>query len=376
MADEPARIAHIIGKLNAAGVEAVMNNYYRSIDRSVYQFDYFIEADGACEPPEELKALGARYFVLPPYRHIFRYIKVLKRYLRENRYPIVHSGMNALSVFPLYAAWAAGVPVRINHNHSTAGKGEAKRNAVKYLLRPFAKLFATHYAACSRYAGEWLFGKRASAKGKVTIFNNAIDAARFRFDPAVRSEVRRELGIEDKFVLGHVGRFCCQKNHEFLLEVFRELHEREPDSVLLLVGTGELRGRTEARASELGLAGAVIFMGVRNDVHRLYQAMDAFALPSLYEGLPLVGVEAQAAGLPCVISDRMTKDTVIIGSTKIVPLAEGPGKWAERILEMRTTERRDTSAAIKSAGFDITDEVKKLEAYYASALSDMKKSGR
>ena len=222
----PIRVAHVIGKLNAAGVEAVVNNYYRNIDHTKYQFDFIIDSDGACQPPQELIDMGARYYVVPPYQKLFQHIKALIKLFKENNYKIVHSGMNTLAPISMYCAWRAGIPVRINHNHSTAGKGEIKKNIMKYCLRPFAKCFATHYAACSRFAGEWLFGKKMVESGKVTIFNNAIDIEKFKFNEKVRTEVRNKLGIEDKFVIGHVGRFEYQKNHEFLIDVFKTLHDR------------------------------------------------------------------------------------------------------------------------------------------------------
>ena len=180
MPDKPIRVAHVIGKLNAAGVEAVVNNFYRNIDHSKYQFDYFIDADSNCEPPQELIDMGARYFIIPPYQKLFQHIKELTRLFKENKYQIVHSGMNTLAPISMYCAWKASVPVRINHNHSTAGKGETKKNILKYCLRPFAKCFATDYCACSEYAGEWLFGKRMMKQGKVTVFKNAIDLDKFK----------------------------------------------------------------------------------------------------------------------------------------------------------------------------------------------------
>lgn len=361
---EPIRVAHVIGKLNAAGVEAVINNYYRNIDHNKFQFDYIIDSDGECQPPQELINMGARYFVVPPYQKLPQHIKALTKIFRENKYQIVHSGMNTLAPISMFCAWRAGVPVRINHNHSTAGKGETKRNILKYMLRPFAKCFATHYAACSKYAGEWLLGKRMMQNKKVTVFNNAIDAKKFSFNPIVRDEVRKELGIEEKYVIGHVGRFCFQKNHEFIIDTFNEVHKIDSNAILLLIGIGDLQDKIKKKVKSLNLEDSVFFLGVRKDVDRLYQAMDIFVLPSHYEGLPVVGVEAQAAGLPCLLSDQMTKETVILSETKMLPLKAGPKKWAEQIEEMNSIKHRNTLEEIKKAGFDIHLEAKKLEKYY------------
>lgn len=368
MAEKTIRIAHIIGKLNAGGVEAVVNNYYRNIDHTKYQFDFFIDSDGACQPPQELIDMGARYFVIPPYQNLFQYIKTLTKYFKENHYKIVHSNMNTLAFFSLFAAWLAHVPVRINHNHSTAAKGEAKKNVLKYALRPFATVFATHYGACSRFAGEWLFGKKLVNEGKVTIFNNAINTEKYKFDPVVRNEVRTELKLNNQFVIGHVGRFCFQKNHEFLIDVFNEIYKKEMNSLLLLVGIGELQEEIQKKVHQLNLQNNVIFLGARNDVSRIYQAMDVFVLPSRYEGLPVVGVEAQTAGLPCVLSNQMTSETVMVKETKVLPLNVGAEAWASAVLANKGKIRKNVTADIKKAGFDIKTEAKKMEIYYDKVI--------
>ena len=384
---EPERVAHIIGKLNAAGVEAVVNNYYRNMDREKYQFDYFIDSDSSFDPPQEMIDLGARYYVIPPYQHLPQYLKELTRLFRENNYKIVHSGMNTLAVFSLYAAKKAGVPIRINHNHSTASRGEIKKNILKYLLRPFAKAFATDYVACSRYAGEWLFGKKSMERGEVTIFNNAIDLNRYRYDEDIRikkrADLSREFGIslddgqESRLVIGHVGRFCFQKNHEFLIEIFEKVHDRRPDAVLLLIGIGELTDDIKTLVREKGLTDSVIFTGARSDVNELYQAMDVFVLPSRYEGLPVVGVEAQAAGLPCILSTSMTAETKMLDTTVMIDLSEGAERWADAVLRAVCNDneqfkgRQDTSDEIRQAGFDISTEGVRLREFYDEKISGL-----
>jgi len=368
MVDEPIRIAHVIGKLNAAGVEAVVNNYYRFIDHSKYQFDYFIDSDSNCQPPQELIDMGARYYVIPPYQKLPQHIKVLTKYFKQNKYQIVHSGMNTLAPISLFCAWKAGVPIRINHNHSTAGKGETKKNILKYALRPFAKCFATHYAACSKYAGKWLFGNKMIESGKVNIFNNAINVDRYKYNPDIRAEVRHELGIDNKFVVGHVGRFCYQKNHNFLIDIFKAVHDQSKDSILLLIGIGELVYEIKEKVNRLGLMDSVLFLGARNDVNRLYQAMDVFVLPSFYEGLPVVGVEAQSAGLPCVFSDKMTKETILLNSTIMLSLNAKSYDWAKEILKRESFIRQNVESLIREKCFDIKTEGITLTQYYDSIL--------
>lgn len=368
MNGEPVRIAQVIGKLSAGGVESVVYNYYRHMDHTKFQFDFFIDADSACPPRQELIDMGARYFVVPPYQKLPQHIRALIRLFRENQYKIVHAHMNTLAVFSLFAAWVAGVPVRICHNHSTAGRGEGGKNTLKYLLRPFAKLFATNLCSCSEYAGRWLFGRRAMEQGDVTVFQNAIELNRFGFDPVVRAEVRRELALEDSFVVGHVGRFCFQKNHRFLIEIFAAIRKRRPDAILLLVGDGGLLDSVKDQVLQLGLKNAVRFLGVREDVGRLYQAMDVFVLPSRYEGLPVVGVEAQAAGLPCLVSDRVTQEAQLTGNFKFMPLAAGAERWATEVVSAGGERRGDTSGALREAGFDIVQRASSLQEYYRSAF--------
>ena len=366
---EPIRIAQVVGKMMNGGVEAVVMNYYRHIDRSKVQFDFIVDEDSTYIPREEIESLGGRIYIIPAYQKINKYLPALIKLFKENNYKIVHSHINTLSVFPLYAAKKAGVPVRIAHNHSTAAPGEWKKNILKYTLRPFAKVYATHYAACSKYAGEWLFGKKSMERGEVTIFNNAIDLDKFKYDENVRNEVRKELGLEGKFVIGHVGRFCYQKNQEFLIDVFEEVYKQNPNAVLMLVGDGPDREKIEEKVKQSNLSGQVLFLGNRNDANRMYQAMDVFVLPSRYEGLPVVGVEAQAAGLPCVMSDKMTEETKMTGSTQFLSIDNGINNWVEYIQNKAEFQRNASAYGdILKAGFSISERASKMEAFYLACI--------
>lgn len=365
---KPVRIAQVIGKLNAAGVEAVINNYYRNLDHDRFQFDYYIDADSTFEPPQALKDMGARYYVIPPYQHLFRHMRDLVRFFKAEKYEIVHVNMNTLAVFALCAAWIAGVPVRINHNHSTAGKGEPLRNIMKYSLRPFAKLFATDYCACSEESGAWLFGKRVMERRQVTVFHNAVSVCRFQYDEGIRQGVRSELGLKDCFVVGHVGRFCVQKNHELIIQIFHEFSKLKPDSRLLLVGVGERMEYIRQRIAAAGLSEKVILLGARKDVERIYQAMDVFMLPSLYEGLPVVAVEAQVSGLPVICSDKIPEAALLLPESRRISLSETPKRWAQILLETRTGDRKKATGYLKGSIYDIESEAKKLQDYYEARL--------
>lgn len=332
---EPIRVAQVVGKMVGGGVEAVVMNYYRHIDRSKVQFDFLVDADSTLVPREEIESLGGRVFVIPPYQHPIAYQRELLELFRSEGWPIVHSHVNALSVFPLRAAKRAGVPVRIAHSHSTSGRGEHARNAMKAVLRCFSNVYPTHRMACSRYAGEWLFKRGAN----FDLVYNAIDLSRFAFDPDVRAKARDELGLsEGQLAVGHVGRFMPQKNHGFLVDAFAGVACRRDDTVLLLVGDGEGRSAVERRVADLGLEGRVLFLGQRSDVDRLYQAFDVFVLPSLYEGLPLVAVEAQRVGLPCLLADTITREIDVTGECSFLSI-DDVSFWVEALKGIETGPR-------------------------------------
>ena len=362
---EPIRIAQMMTDMNYGGVEMVVMNYYRHIDRTKVQFDFFALEGSAVPQREEIEQLGGRVYIVPKYTHLPEYEKEIVRLFKQNQYKIVHSHMNTLSVFSLWGAKKAGIPNRIAHNHSTAGKGETKKNIIKYALRPFAKIYPTKLCACSRYAGEWLYGKNAEFQ----VFNNAIDLSRYSYDPQKAAAVRKELGLEDKLVVGHIGRFCYQKNHDFLIDIFNEIHKQRQEAFLLLIGEGELEQDIRNKVKELGLTDSVRFMGKQKDTSKFYQAMDCFVLPSRYEGLPVVGVEAQAAGVPCVMADVVTPETKILESTAFVSPEESAVKWAMAVLESTSHyQKKDTSVEMRKAGFDIVTEAEKLERFYYKLL--------
>ena len=369
---EPIRIAQIIGKWVGGGVEAVVMNYYRHIDKGKIQFDFICDDDSTNIPYEEIEKLGGKVILIPPYQKVFKYHRELKRVLKENNYKIVHSHINTLSVFSLWAAKSAKVPVRIAHSHSTTNKKEKKKNLLKQVLRPFAKMFATDYMCCSELAGRWLFGDKEYDKGNVYLLNNAIDLDKFKYDEKIRKEKRKELNIDDNtLVIGHIGRFVVQKNHTFLIDIFNELHKKENNSILLLAGQGPLMDEIKNKVKGLKLEDCVKFLGQRNDANELYQAFDVFLLPSLYEGLPVVGVEAQASGNLCYLSDDMTKETKVLDSTVFMSLSNTPEEWASNILkDIKKYKKHDTKKEVSNYGFNIEKEANKLEDKYMEIMGD------
>ena len=209
---EPIVVAQVMGKMNGGGVEAVIMNYYRHIDRTKVQFDFICDEDSTNIPYEEIQKLGGHVILCPPYQKLFKYMKFLEKLFREKKYHIVHSNINTLSVFPLRAAKKAGVPVRIAHSHNTSSLRELKRNIAKDVLRKHSRRYATVLFACSETAGQYQFGKRALRTGKISIINNALDVEAFRYDGNARMVLRMEIGLkENDFVIGHIGRFVAQK---------------------------------------------------------------------------------------------------------------------------------------------------------------------
>lgn len=364
---EPVHIAQIMGKWIGGGVESVIMNYYENIDRTKFQFDFICDDDSTNIPYEKIEKLGGKVILVPPYQKVFKYIKTLKKIFKENNYKIVHSNINTLSVFPLYAAKKAGVPVRIAHSHSTSNKKEWKKNAVKNVLRPFSKKNANVYFACSELAARYLFGNK---KGKVTIINNAINLEKFKFNQEKRDKLRKGLKIEDnEFVVGHIGRFVAQKNHTFLIDIFNELHKENKDTVLLLIGQGPLQDQIKEKVRELGLEDSVRFAGQVDNASDYYNAMDVFVLPSLYEGLGMVLIEAQANELPCIASTEVPKKASVSNQVEFISLKEENKKWADNILRKN---RKDCKFVYTKdyEKYDIRKECQKLQDEYKRKIKE------
>lgn len=366
---EPIRVLQIIGIVAGGGVEAVIMNYYEHIDRTKVQFDFIVHNDNKIDITQKVEAMGGKvYKVTPYYKNPIAFMWDIYKVIKRHHYRIVHSNMNTLSAFSLFAAWAAGAPVRILHNHSTSSPGETKRNIMKFMLRPFARLFANHYLACSRFAGDWMYGQKMMDSGKVTVINNAIDLKKYAFNLQKRKVLRKKLGVADEFVVGHVGRFMYQKNHDFLIDIFAEAHRKIPQMVLLLIGDGPLREGIEEKVRGLNLIENVRFLGVRDDVQDLYNAMDLFILPSHYEGLGMVGVEAQANGLNVLASTAVPDEMKFTNLVQFEDLKNDTSKWSDRIIQIyynyHMTRNNRGAPIFNQSKFDISVQAKKLVNYY------------
>lgn len=359
--NDPLRVAQIMGYMNGGGVEQVVMNYYRHIDRTRVQFDFLI-CDGSTRVPSaEIRSLGGDIFMVPPYNHPLEFENSLYELFCRQKWNIVHSHINALSVFSLRAAKRAGVPTRIAHSHSTSGKGEYKKNLIKTLLRPMSNLYPTHKMACSTSAGNWLFGNKAN----FDVIPNAINLSEFEYSEDSRISIRSDLDIPDgSIVVGHVGRFMRQKNHKFLVDMFDELYKNNNNIYLVLVGDGELRSSIESYVGSLGISSNVRFLGQRSDVSRVYSAMDVFCLPSLYEGLGMVAIEAQYEGLYCILSTNVPVETDLTGTCKYLPI-DSPKTWADCISKSMPCARLSVKKA-QFKSYDIELAAKKMTKIYTS----------
>ena len=369
------RILHILHSMNRGGTEAMLMNLYRHIDREQIQFDFLLTDPAPCAYEPEIGSLGGRVYRIPRLTrgNPLRYMRAADAFFKAHpEYRIVHSHTSSKSAIPLWIARRNGIPVRICHSHSN--RSESGINGlIRDALKPALRHMATDLFACSDAGAQWLYGTRTVRKGGVHIVKNAIPCADYAYDGSVRQEVRERLGLGDALVIGHTGRFHPAKNHLFLLDIFSEIRRRRPDARLLLVGDGALRPQIQRRIAELGLADAVVLTGVVSDVHRYMQAMDVFVFPSHYEGLGMVLVEAQAAGLRCFTSaGSVPEEANVAGLVEYIPLSESPAVWAERVLRHTGPHpRTGTLEKIRAKGYDIAEAARRLEAFYLRRAAEI-----
>jgi glycosyltransferase involved in cell wall biosynthesis len=363
----PIRVLHILGRLDRGGAETMIMNIYRNIDRNKIQFDFLIHTNDHCDYTNEIRKLGGEIYSIPrlTFENIIKYFSEINRFFREHKeYKIVHCHMLSASTICLGIAKIYGIDTRISHSHSSKSE-----KSIKGLVRQFLRIglnnTANSYIACSKTCGVWQFGKRKVKTGTVQIINNAINASEFKFNSMIRDTVRKEININNKFVLGHIGRFVEVKNHEFLIDIFQEVKKINSNSELVLVGQGKLENSIKEKVKILGLEDSVKFLGVRSDINRLVQSMDVFLLPSHFEGLPVVGIEAQASGLKCFMSDVITREVNITGLVEFISLDKSPSYWAEKILECNTGYlRKDTILQINESGYNIAQVSRFMEEFY------------
>ena len=349
------RLLCIIGNMNAGGAETFLIKMYRSIDRSNYQMDFCINTPNECFYEDEIKTLGGKIYRIPAKSQSLKAFKNgLSDCIKSGDYKyVLRITSSAMGFMDLKIAKKAGAEI-CSVRSSNSNDGNALKSKIAHFL---GKIFYRKYVdvkiAPSDLAAKYTFGKKAYRRGEVHILHNALDLNVYNFDEQARKNIRKEFSITDNVkVIGHIGRFMSQKNHLFLLDVFNEIHKQNQNTVLMLVGKGELEDKIKEKIMALNLESCVIFTGVRSDIPALLSAMDVFVFPSFYEGMPNTVIEAQATGLPCLIADTITKEANVTGLVRYMPL-KNPEEWAKEAINMVSDTRMQTKEILIEKGYDI-----------------------
>lgn len=372
---EPIRVLYVNGGImQRAGTESYMMNYYRNIDRTKIQIDFIVHGNEKGVYDDEIKELGGEIYNVPvKSKDYIGNIKAIESILKTGKYKIIHSHMDAMSMVVLKIAKKCGIPIRIAHSHNTQ---HHTKNKIKFILNEYARKnickYATHLFACSEDAARWLFGDEAINEGNVKIINNAINIEKFKFNKKKRDILRENMCITDNFVIGHIGRFDYQKNHIFLLDIFKETLNYIPNAKLVLVGDGHLRKEIEKKIKDIGIEDDVILTGNVENVYELINTFDLFILPSLFEGLGIVLIEAQANGLPCIASNNVPKDVNLSNLVSFVDLNDTLRTWVDKIIELKkeNLNRENAYTVLESCGYNISIEAKRLEKIYLSLYEE------
>lgn len=369
--EKPIKVLQIFGEeLSNGGQEAYIMNMYRNIDRTKVQFDFFTPF--ICDNEKlriEIENMGGHVFCAnrPFDNNKNKYVKEeVKKFLKEHNYDIVHihSGSTYSLMMAAKIARKSGIPNVVVHSHC-GGFKNLKYLIIKNISRHYFLKYPTHHFACSELAAEWKYPKKILKQNKYVVLKNAIDTTKICYSTDLREKVRKELKIEDKFVVGHIGRFSVQKNHNFLIDIFYEIQRQRDDAILLLAGVGELQEEIKNKVKKLGLEKKVKFLNLVSNVEEILNAMDVFVLPSFFEGLPVVGVEAEATGLQVFTSTRVARELPIEDLSYYYSLEDGASVWAKMIIEeFQKYKRRNTTEEIKKCGYDVKEAGAKMQKLY------------
>lgn len=356
------RILHFELDDDIGGIETFLYNVYKNIDRTNFQFEFVTTKDNP-GLGKELEKLGGVIHKVSPYFQLNKYIADIEQIIKDRSYDVIHIHKNSASnIIPFYLAHKYNYQNIIAHAHNTSASEQKIYNLLHYINRSKLNQWTTKRFACSQLAADWLYGSGYKAE----IIKNGISTEEFDYNPEVRYRIQEELGLTGHFVVGHVGRFSEQKNHSFILKVFGELLSQKENARLVLVGDGENMGRIRKEAEKLNLTDKIEFTGARSDVSAILQAFDVFLLPSFFEGLPIAGIEAQAAGLPVIASDSISDELNVTSLVDKLSLKESPIQWANRILELyQKFPRESHRKEIAEKGFDIKVTTKRLEMVYS-----------
>ena len=368
---EIVRVLHAVPKMDREGIQSFLMNVYRNIDREKVQFDFLIHSKEKGAFDDEIISLGGRVFYLNKLssKYFLFYQNELVRFFKEHKYNIIHSHLNLLSSFTLLSARKANVPIRIAHSHSSSISDRGLKKIIKLFAKTQINKHATHRFACSKEAAIWQFGKKAWNCGKVVVIPNGIEIEKFLFNEVDRQRIRNKYNIEkNAFTLGHVGGFRKVKNHEFLLKVFEKIKKINTSAILMLVGSGELEQEIKELANRLMLLDSIVFTGSVSNTAQYYSAFDSFIFPSIYEGLGIVLLEAQANGLPCFASDVVPNEVALSDVYFPLSLDDSVEEWANSIINKSNLYNRECPKGLKR--YDIKNVAKALEEFYIKEACD------
>lgn len=366
---KPLRILQVVPNMHAAGLETLIMNLYRNIDRTKIQFDFLVHYTERCFYDDEIEALGGHIYRLS-FRedgNFAKYIKDLKKFFSTHHYMIVHGHMASTACFYLKYAKKYNVPVRILHSHNTSTEKNIKGKIKKQLLK-ISTLYANEYFACGKDAGQFLYGNR-----NFEIIHNAIDLNKFKYDEEIRKIARKKYNLHNDFVIGHIGRFNSQKNHRFIIDLFEKFHYNHSNSKLVLIGEGELENEIKQVVKDKKMNDCVLFLGILKDTNLIYNMIDVFVLPSLFEGLPVVGIEAQAAKCDIIMSDKITREVSVTNYVKYLPIdtSDSIDKWVnevENIFMCKKEKKGNVFEQLTKSGFNASEEAKRLQEIYLKLL--------
>lgn len=361
------RVLHSVSNMDRAGIETMLMNYYRHMDRTKVQFDFLCNKKKSGAYDAEVEKLGGRIYRTPglnPLKYP-KYLKYMKELFKEHpEYRIIEAHNGALGVYALHAAKVDNIPVRIFHAHGASITKDLKW-PLKIFCRSRLKYNINQNFTCGVAAAKCYFGNKKVQNNEYELIPNAIEVERFVFNSQYRNEIREKYNLQDKHVIGHVGRFMAQKNHIFLINVFEEIAKMDNNAVLVLLGDGELMDTIKDKVQEKKLTDKVLFIGNVGNVNQWYSAFDAFVLPSVWEGLPVVGVEAQAADLPCIFADSVTKEIELTDKVEFLSLDCDTKEWANKIIALfNNKERKDNTEIITEKHYNIEKEAVKLQERY------------
>lgn len=373
---QPIRILHVLGRLDYGGIESMLMNIYRNIDREKIQFDFVIHTTEECDYSNEIITLGGVIHHAPRFNgiNIINYIKFWHFFFKENaRYRVVHGHMRSTASIYLFVA-KIYKRVTISHSHSTGSRGNFIEKKAKRILQFPIKLFSDYLFACSKDAAKWLYGNKVANEGSYKLLKNSIDLEKYERQNEEKGQIKTKLKINHNFVIGHVGSFTEPKNHNFIIEIFSEYTKINKNALLVLVGEGDLKKEIISKVNLLELSENVLFVGSVDNVHEYLKVMDIFIFPSIFEGLGIALIEAQAAGIKAVVSNNIPEEAIQTGIIERVDLNTSPQEWANVINVMskkKLGEDINPIVALRNAGYDVKIEAEKMQFFYLNLANNL-----